>query len=132
MRLYHKIDLRHGATSPKYVARLIWQVLFKKYQKYGDMDNLDSMLCDLYTLERFILVGQNSFFWNCDGQITDLQTWDISFGEESTVKVEIVASEIFFYESTIKGKTIVQRFRAILQGAYSRCIRIPIRQKVGL
>lgn len=46
------IDLRSRTWSAKYFSRLVWQVLFDEYRNNGgDLDHMDSLLCDLYILE---------------------------------------------------------------------------------
>lgn len=47
------IDLDHRWNSIKLYARLVWQVLFNEYRVDGDMDQMNSLLCDLYTIQDY-------------------------------------------------------------------------------
>lgn len=51
---YKSIDLRTCLYSAKYYSRKIWQVLFDEIraEPTSNLSNMDSLLCDLYLLER--------------------------------------------------------------------------------
>lgn len=59
------IDLRSRIWSVKYFARLVWQVLFDEYRTNGgDLNHMDSLLCDLYSIESWFIDNPNGF--SCD------------------------------------------------------------------
>ena len=61
-----RIDLKHGSRETRYVARLIWQELFNIYRsKGGNLNRMDSLLCDLGILEEATKKGLSplSLFW---------------------------------------------------------------------
>lgn len=78
-----KIDLRHRDGSPGLHARLIWQVLFDNYRNNGgDLDHMDSLLCDLLWLQREIEKARSSlsryhgpitWYWEFLGDYTSLR-----------------------------------------------------------
>lgn len=66
---YHTLDLRSYLYDSKLHSRLIWQVLFDAYRNSGgELDHMDSMLCDLYSLERWLQAlprGGAVLYWLC-------------------------------------------------------------------
>lgn len=47
------IDIRSSSRDAKYLARLIWQALFRELKAH-EWKNLDSLLCDLYIFADYI------------------------------------------------------------------------------
>lgn len=87
MREY-TIDLKHKDLRPEYISKMIWQELFKVYRELGDLDDINSFLCDLETICRRVYYANNyqrviTMNWFVSKNYTNLA--DISGGEESVV-----------------------------------------------
>jgi len=79
-----RISLRHHLHSAGLYARLTWQVLFDYYRNHNAdlLDDMDSMLCDLGTLERLFQSKAEGFtvcwgFTGCHTTMVD----DLVFAE---------------------------------------------------
>ena len=101
---FKTIDLRHSSNEAKYHSRLIWQVLFDEYRSLGcSLVHLDSLLCDLYTLERCIREERNFFLcWYCKGSYTDTTVNHQEIYDMSGVRVDYTPQEITFTRLTKK------------------------------
>lgn len=107
------IDLRGKSWSARYFSRLVWQRLFECYRTGGgDLTNMDSLLCDLYTLERYFspdhkMSGDSpelnshpvswanfTIYWCFVGNYTEI-TYYPYFGSDSTCyyKIEFVREQ---------------------------------------
>ena len=71
------VDLSHSSHERGYIARVIWQQLFVIYRSQGgDLDNMDSLLCDLRIIERRLGCDSMvaSFYWTMGpGGYTDIK-----------------------------------------------------------
>lgn len=101
---FKTIDLRYRSNEAKYHSRLIWQVLFDEYKALGcNLTNLDSLLCDLYTLERCILAEKEFFIcWYCDGKYTETTYNHHYIDTMPGVRVDYTPQEITFTRLTKK------------------------------
>lgn len=63
-----KLNFRHASKDSHYMARCVWQELFRIYRGKGyNIENLDNLLCDMHSLERmFKVVKQNKLYWEGD------------------------------------------------------------------
>lgn len=84
------INLNGLSKSPKLFSRLVWQELFNWYRTHNcSLEFMDSMLCDLYILERFFedsmsLEYCKVLYWSGHGSYTSIT----EFPEESNLKIE--------------------------------------------
>ena len=64
------IDLRRVTMCPRYHARLTWQQLFNHYRNLGgDLDHMDSILCDLLHLTKLYTEDTSvEFGWGLHGR----------------------------------------------------------------
>lgn len=94
------IDLRFRMYSTKLYSRLVWQELFNIYRENGgDLSNMDSLLCDLYTLERWfdniknlpIRKSVNPLYWRFVGNFTDIS----DFQYDDYYKISVVDNCVF-------------------------------------
>lgn len=90
------IDITYNVTYARLYARMVWQELFQYYRKHGDLDNMDSFLCDYDILARYFAKGEDSIlWWRCERAYTDLASYytgddaiSISFKlDEAKVKI---------------------------------------------
>jgi hypothetical protein len=73
LEIIKTIDLTHCSQDVKYHSRLIWQELFNEYVRLNcDLTKMDSLLCDLYTIERCLRERETfELYWYTDNHWTD-------------------------------------------------------------
>ncbi len=68
------INIKARYQSPSHIAIMIWQVLFNEYRAgNGDLDHIDSLLCDLLGLREMIELKAYTLYWAFDKDYTVLQ-----------------------------------------------------------
>lgn len=84
------IDLTTAYVCDKLYSRKVWQVLFDLFRSTGgDLQNMDNMLCDLYTLERLFSKGSFVQFWHFNNGYTSMQAFNDP--EETCYRIEFNA-----------------------------------------
>lgn len=77
------------------------QELFNEYKIHGDLENIDSFLCDHYSIERFFHEYQNGWTirWYCNDSLTSWESTEMpNFHENNLVvsyKPELSVIEIY-------------------------------------
>ena len=69
------IELRHRVYEAGFHSRLVWAELFDYYRKHdGNLDDMDSFLCDLKLIETFFNRHIETMYWIADPKtgVTDL------------------------------------------------------------
>ncbi len=87
------IDLKTAYACEKLYSRLAWQKIFNIYRATGgDLDKMDNMLCDLYSLEDNIKSGSFTLYWHFCHEYTVL----LGFVDpsETCYKIEYDADEM--------------------------------------
>lgn len=80
-----KIDLNHNTYDCKLFARKLWNTLCPAYIEYGDLNDMDSFLCDLRLFEiQFQKSYTNiTFYWSVCGSNTIVtEEYDILKGND--------------------------------------------------
>jgi len=101
---FKTIDLQSYMCDSKLYSRLVWQVLFDEYTEYGGcIGKMDSMLCDLYSIERYFEKWRNStdqgfsFQWSYFKEITEIQASDVPRSNEKYIEVHFNSNEVEFF-----------------------------------
>lgn len=95
-----KVSLSKGSRDSKYISRIAWQMLFNVYREQGgSLDDMNEMLCDLYTLEswvnRYMYTGVpiywevfpgdrcSTYMYVGDGCLEDIPNVKLTYDEKS-------------------------------------------------
>ncbi len=75
-----EIDMRGYLQTPGLISRKIWQELFNIYRNNGDLESMDSMLCDLGILEKYVTNTQQGasepIYWTCKKSWTEILNYN--------------------------------------------------------
>ena len=79
-----EIDLSTNIYSPSLFSRMVWQHLFRVYRSTGDLENMDSILCDLEILKKRFEKGEDfTLWWTCSRDYTEIADYKL----EDAVKI---------------------------------------------
>lgn len=104
-----EIDLRNRMWGEKHYSRLVWQVLFREYREGGgNLDDMDSLLCDLYTLEREFHESNGKGFelaWAFRSGWTETRASGLQIGESQWIEVMYSPEDrkIYFHRVTLSN-----------------------------
>ena len=94
-KLIKEIDLRTIIYNHKHYTRLIMQELFNEYRKFGDLDHIDSFLCDHYSIERFFKENPKgwTYRWVFNKSWTDWESPEIPIFHDHSLLVSYQPEE---------------------------------------
>lgn len=98
------IDTRHCDQSPGLNARKIWQQLFNIYRYCGgDLNDLDWLICDLYTITKFFQDWKRfdektrpDFYWSFNYGSTNItcfravDAWHVHLTDDYTIVLDFI------------------------------------------